>query len=227
MSQTPATPIDAMPTAPSLSDLPNFDTEADAFLPAMNTFGTQANALATVTYSNAQDAYSNAVIALAQAAAAAASAASSAASAGVVIWVSGSTYATGVCVFSPTNYITYRRKSASTGSSTTDPSADPTRWASLFLIPTWLRKTTTYTAASGDHIKASTAGGAWSLTFPPSPADGDQIEVQDVDGTFQTNNLTLLVNGNKIMGFTTSWVLDTQYEHLIFVYDSTLGDWRI
>lgn len=227
MSQTAPTLIDALPTAPSLSDLPNFDTDADAFLPALATLRSQTNAISTVNYNNAVDAYNNAIAAGLSQVAAAASAAAAAAAAGVVLWVSGSTYASGVCVYSPINYITYRRTASSAGSSTTDPSADATRWVALFLIPTWLRKTGTYTAVSGDHIKASTTGGAWSLTFPAAPSDGDQIEVQDVDGTFQTNNLTLLVNGKKIMGYTTSFVLDTQFEHMIFVYDSTLGDWRI
>lgn len=90
----------------------------------------------------------------------------------------------------------------------------------------WVRKTSAYTAASGDRIKTSTTGGAWSLTFPEAPADGDAIEVQDVDGTFATNKLTLLANGKKIMGFTTSLELDTANAHLVFVYDATNGDWR-
>jgi len=91
----------------------------------------------------------------------------------------------------------------------------------------WTRKTTTYTALSFDRIRASTTAAAWSLTFPAAPTDGDEIEVQDVDGTFDTNNLTILANGKKVMGYTTSWVMDTQYFHGVFVYDATLGDWRI
>lgn len=91
----------------------------------------------------------------------------------------------------------------------------------------WLRKATAYTAASFERIRASTTAGAWSLTFPSAPYDGDEVEVLDVDGTFATNNLTLLANGKKIMGYTTSWVLDTSSVHLVFVYDATLGDWRI
>lgn len=90
----------------------------------------------------------------------------------------------------------------------------------------WIRKTTAYNAVSGDRIKASTTAAAWSLTFPATPADGDEIEIMDIDGTFNTNNLTLLANGLKIMGFTTSWVLNTKYIHVVLVYDSTLGDWR-
>jgi hypothetical protein len=41
-------------------------------------------------------------------------------------WVSGTTYAQGVAVWSPITYVTYRRKIA--GAGTTDPSADPTNW---------------------------------------------------------------------------------------------------
>lgn len=93
--------------------------------------------------------------------------------------------------------------------------------------PAWLRKTAAYSAASGDRIKASTTAGAWDLTFPGSPADGDEVEIQDVDGTFNTNNLTCLCNGDNIMGFTTSLVLDERYLHVCFVYDATLGDWRM
>jgi hypothetical protein len=92
--------------------------------------------------------------------------------------------------------------------------------------PGWLRKTTTYTAASFDRIKCSTTGGAWSLTFPAAPTDGDEIEIQDVNGTFHTNNLTILVNGKKVMGDATSLICDTRYMHVTFVYDATLGDWR-
>ncbi len=91
----------------------------------------------------------------------------------------------------------------------------------------WLRKTSAYTALSGDKIRASTTAGAWSLTFPAAPADGDEITVMDLDGTFNTNNLTILANGKKVMTNTTSWVIDTQFFHKVFVYDATLGDWRI
>lgn len=91
---------------------------------------------------------------------------------------------------------------------------------------TWLRKTTTYTAASADRIRASTTAGAWSLTFPASPSDGDEITVVDIDGTFDTNPLTILANGKKVMNDSTSLIVDLRYAMLTFVYDNTLGDWR-
>lgn len=98
-------------------------------------------------------------------------------------------------------------------------------------LTSWIRKTSAYTAAANERISASTTGGGWSLTFPPNPTDGDECELRDVNGTFNTNNLTALVNaanGNaSIMGYTTSWVINTRYFHGRFVYDATTNNWGI
>lgn len=58
----PTTPsaITALPTAPSRADPANFATRADAFLGAMQTFGTQVSAVGTTTYNNAVEAASSA-----------------------------------------------------------------------------------------------------------------------------------------------------------------------
>lgn len=45
----------------------------------------------------------------------------------VTKWITGTTYAIGDLTWSPTDYLTYRRKTAGAGS--TDPSADSTNWA--------------------------------------------------------------------------------------------------
>jgi hypothetical protein len=105
--------ITALPTPPSRDDPANFSARADAFLGALPTFATEANALATQVNGYASDA--------------AASAAAAAAAAGAAKWVSGTTYAEGNLVWSPTTYFIYRRKSA--GAGTTDPSSDTTNWA--------------------------------------------------------------------------------------------------
>ena len=218
MATTAPPTITAAPTpAPQRNDRTTFSARVDAFVTWLIAAVAEFSALATNVYDNAVDAYSSANSAATQAAAAIAAV-------NATVWVSGTTYAVGDGRFSPINFQTYRRKTA--GAGTTDPSLDPTNWALIGSLP-WSRKTGAYTAVSFDRIKASTTGGAWSLTFPASPVDGDVIEIQDVDGTFHTGKLTLLVNGKKIMGYTTSFVLDTQYAHLVFVYDATLGDWRM
>ena len=53
---TNPTPITALPTAPSREDPANFPARADAFLGALGAFGTQTNAMAAATYTNAVEA---------------------------------------------------------------------------------------------------------------------------------------------------------------------------
>lgn len=49
---------------------------------------------------------------------------------GATLWVSGTTYAAGALVYSPTNFQTYRKTTASSVS-TVDPINDSTNWALL------------------------------------------------------------------------------------------------
>lgn len=119
--------ITPLPTPPSRNDPTNFSTRADAFLGALPTFATEANALAVDV--NADAVAAAAAVSDAEAAVvdAEAAAAAAAAAANVTKWVSGTTYAEGVAVWSPITYLSYRRKIA--GAGTTDPSADSTNWA--------------------------------------------------------------------------------------------------
>lgn len=139
----PTTPpsIAALPTPPSRSDSANFAARGDAFMAALPTFRSEANALGSNLYANAVEADADAAaaaasaasaaaqvaLAAAQASAAANSALAAAASVNAAQWVSGTTYTAGQVVWSPATYLTYRRKS--TGAGTTDPSLDPTNWA--------------------------------------------------------------------------------------------------
>lgn len=154
------TPITALPTPPQRSDSANFAARGDAFLTALPTFRTEVNNLGTNAYNNAVDANNAATTATSNATSAANSAASASASAqaatiaaGVSAWVSGSTYATGASVYSPINYLTYRRTSSSPGSSTTDPSQDATRWVGI----------------SGTVASVAISGGTTGLTVSGSP----------------------------------------------------------
>lgn len=122
----------ALPTPPSTTDPANFNTRGDAFLLALPTNQTEMNALAANAYTNAVETSSNTTTAVSSAASAAASAITAASSG--VGWVSGTTYAIGDARWSPINYRVYRRITSGTG--TTDPSADSTNWAPLFPVPT-------------------------------------------------------------------------------------------
>ncbi len=113
------TTITTLPTPPSREDPINFADRADTFLGALPTFGDQANLVAAEINANAAAASTAETQAEAAAAAALATA-------NTTLWVSGTTYAQGVVVYSPITFLSYRRKIA--GAGTTDPSADTTNW---------------------------------------------------------------------------------------------------
>lgn len=112
--------ITPLPTPPSRDDPTNFATRADAFLGALPTFATEANAQAVTVNADAVSSAASAVTA-------SSAAAGATAAANVTKWISGTTYTEGVVVWSPTTYLSYRRKT--TGGGTTDPSSDSTNWA--------------------------------------------------------------------------------------------------
>lgn len=120
--------ISALPPAPARTDPPpTFVTKADTFVAALSPFGTEANALAVDVNAKQVLATNAASAAASSANEAAASVTSAASAANVVKWVSGTTYNEGVTVWSPINFLTYRRKT--TGGGVTDPSVDTTNWA--------------------------------------------------------------------------------------------------
>lgn len=120
-------PMTPLPTPPSRNDPTNFAARADAFLGALPTFQTEANALEVAVDADAVAAAASAALSATRAQEAASSAAGAAAAANVTKWVSGTTYIEGVVVWSPITYLSYRRRT--TGGGTIDPSADSTNWA--------------------------------------------------------------------------------------------------
>src|SRR3990167_4751334 len=129
--------ITTMPTAPTRSQTPDvFITNADTTLGAINTFVSdvntwsgQTNQVAAEVNNYASNASTSANTASTKAAEASASAQSANSAAGAVKWVSGTTYAEGDVRWSPTSYLSYRRKVA--GDGTTDPVSDTTNWAQI------------------------------------------------------------------------------------------------
>lgn len=114
--------ITPLPTPPSRDDPANFAARGDTFLGALPDFATEANALAVDVNDDATSAASSALTAT--------GAATTAVNAsGASAWVSGTTYAIGNVVWSPTSYQTYRRKT--NGAGTTDPVSDTTNWTQL------------------------------------------------------------------------------------------------
>ena len=105
---------------------------------------------------------------------------------------------------------------------------DGTNWYELEVEPAYIEKTTTYTAVAGDNIFADTSGGAFTITLPSSPTQGDEISFIDSEGTFDTNNLTIEPGSEKIMAQTAGdeMVVDSNNAAFTLVYQDSSFGWR-
>jgi hypothetical protein len=139
--------ITPLPPPPEPTDsTAQFNTKAFAWVAALDTFTTQANATAVEADASADAALVSANNAATSATASANSASAAATSANAAAtsaetaaaataaqrWVSGTTYALGALVWSPADGRIYRRQVA--GAGTTDPSADSTNWSQLTMV---------------------------------------------------------------------------------------------
>jgi len=88
---------------------------------------------------------------------------------------------------------------------------------------TWVTKATTYTAVAGDRILADTGAGAWTLTLPASPTEGQQVQVADHGGDWATNNLTVDGGAADIEGAGTL-VADVDGDAFTLVYEG--AEWK-
>ena len=88
-------------------------------------------------------------------------------------------------------------------------------------------KTSAYTASAGEAVFANTSGGAFTLTLPSSPSQGDEVSFKDYASTFDTNNLTIGRNGKNIEGAASDLTISVEGagNTLVFV-DDTKG-WLI
>ena len=107
-------------------------------------------------------------------------------------------------------------------------STDGTNW---FEIQTqgsdWLTKTGTYTAFAGDKIFVNTTSSAFTITLPASPTVGDEIRFVDVANTFDTNNLTVGRNSEKIDGTTADLTVATEGAAFALVYSGSSFGWKL
>lgn len=91
---------------------------------------------------------------------------------GAIKWISGTTYADGFVVWSPSNFMTYRRKGA--GGGTTDPASDSTNWQELTFRPKIIRDARTSNTAltALDRGKLIHITSAFQQTFNPCASLG-------------------------------------------------------
>ena len=86
------------------------------------------------------------------------------------------------------------------------------------------KKTTAFTAVSGNGYFIDTSSAAITVTLPASPSAGDIVGFNDYARNFATNNLTVARNGSNIQGVATNAIVATNGQSLMFVYvDATKG----
>jgi hypothetical protein len=84
--------------------------------------------------------------------------------------------------------------------------------------------TSTITVVAGRAYFINTTSNACTVTLPSTPTAGQQVQLVDYAGTFDTNAVTINPNGNKIEGGTSNLLLTGEREGVILTYiDSTQG----
>jgi len=105
---------------------------------------------------------------------------------------------------------------------------DGTNWFELQTQGSdWLTKTTTYTAFPGDKIFADTSSAAFTITLPASPSVGDEVRFLDLANTFDSNNLTVGRNSEKIDGATADLTVATEGAAFALVYSGATYGWKL
>ena len=65
------------------------------------------------------------------------------------------------------------------------------------------------------------------MNLPLSPLVGDQVRVIDLASTFDTHNLTIGRNGNKINGATADLTISTEDASIGLVYTGSTYGWKL
>ena len=105
---------------------------------------------------------------------------------------------------------------------------DGTNWFELQTQGSdWLTKTGAYTAFAGDKIFVNTSSSAFTITLPASPSVGDEVRFLDLANTFDTNNLTVGRNSEKIDGATSDLTVATEGAAFALVYSGSTYGWKL
>jgi hypothetical protein len=102
-----------------------------------------------------------------------------------------------------------------------------TQWTGLGGGNPWASTSSSITITANDRYFVDTSGGAVTITLPASPQTGDQVSLLDLAGTFDTNNLTIARNDNKIMGLTENLTVSVEDAGLTLVYTGATYGWKL
>ena len=86
---------------------------------------------------------------------------------------------------------------------------------------------TQVTAESNQRFLVNTAAGPQTINLPAAPLTGDSVTFLDLNGTFQTNNLTVGRNGNEIMNLAEDMIAETNHAAFTLVYTGASNGWKL
>jgi len=88
-------------------------------------------------------------------------------------------------------------------------------------------KTANYTAVAGDGVFANTTSAAFTITLPSSPSIGDEVSIVDYAGTFDSNNLTVGRNSQKIQGAAADLTVATERAGFTLAFTDGTQGWLL
>ena len=86
-------------------------------------------------------------------------------------------------------------------------------------------KTSPFTAANGVGYFVNTSGGGVTVTLPSSPSAGNILAIADLNGTFDTNAVTLCRNGSKMKGECSNFLLKDERLSTTIIYSGATQGW--
>ena len=89
------------------------------------------------------------------------------------------------------------------------------------------KKTANFTATSGEGYFVDTTSSAFTMTLPSSPSIGDEVSFIDYAGTFDSNNLTIGRNSEKIQGTAADLTVSTERAANTLVYTDGTQGWLL
>jgi hypothetical protein len=83
------------------------------------------------------------------------------------------------------------------------------------------------TLEAADLIAADTSGGAFTLTLPLNPSNGDAVDIFDFSETFDTNPLTIARNGSRIESLEENLVCNVEGAYFTLIYTGSTRGWQV
>lgn len=88
-------------------------------------------------------------------------------------------------------------------------------------------KTSAYSAVSGDIVRLNSAGGAFTVSLPVTPADGTVIGVFDVAGQCANHPVLVSPLSGTVEGDAIGVSINVAGAYVLFVYNTALTNWKI